>query len=403
MQTKPISQNTVRLTPRPADSAIAVTPLVNLRGGPVDFWNHPAIISKNNFIEKSLSSWSLNIAVGCGHGCIVCSVPSTTTRKLGPKLREFGVDDPDAQWGKYALLRQWDEKAFLASLEKAEHTPIAELNQDGNRAVMLCTVTDAYQVFRASTPAKAKLLNDARRFMVRRALELIRDHSTLNVRILTRSPLAKTDFDIFHSFGKRLTFGMSLPTIDNRLARRYEPEAPAPSQKLATLKAARDAGLYVYVAVAPLYAECDAADIEKTFLAIRDINPITVFVEPVNVRADNVPRIEAHGAEIGEVLNTAVFANGGAWRKYALGQLMTVQQIARKLGMEEHLHLWPDSALGAKGPFFDLRREEFRKANPGGWESRSERQRRKEADRLAYDELHRWLSSWWDRVSEWPK
>ena len=46
------------------------------------------------------------------------------------------------------------------------------------------------------------LLQHARQ-LVRRSLELIRDHSTLNVRILTRSPLARADFDLFKSFGTR--------------------------------------------------------------------------------------------------------------------------------------------------------------------------------------------------------
>jgi DNA repair photolyase len=66
------------------------------------------------------------------------------------------------------------------------------------------------------------LAQHARR-LVRRSLELIRDHSTLNVRILTRSPLARSDFDLFKSFGPRLLFGMSLPTLRNDVARIYEP------------------------------------------------------------------------------------------------------------------------------------------------------------------------------------
>ncbi len=54
-----------------------------------------------------------------------------------------------------------------------------------------------------------------------------RDKSTLNVRILPRSPLARADFDLFKSFGRRLLSGMSLPTLRNDLARVYEPKAPA--------------------------------------------------------------------------------------------------------------------------------------------------------------------------------
>jgi hypothetical protein len=87
---------------------------------PLGFWSNPAVIQENNFIHKSLSNWSFNIAIGCGHACRFCYVPSAATIKMGAKLKEYGVDDPDAEWGDYVLLRPWDERKFLASLEQAE-------------------------------------------------------------------------------------------------------------------------------------------------------------------------------------------------------------------------------------------------------------------------------------------
>src|SRR5512135_1484818 len=77
--------------------------------GPVGMWSSPAVIAPNNFIYKSLSNWALNVAVGCSHACRFCYVPSAATIKQGPKLGEYGVTDPDAQWGAYVLLRPWDE------------------------------------------------------------------------------------------------------------------------------------------------------------------------------------------------------------------------------------------------------------------------------------------------------
>ena len=112
------------------------------------------------------------------------------------------------------------------------------------------------------------MLGQHARRLVRRSLELIRDQSTLNVRILSRSPLARADFDLFKSFGPRLLFGMSLPTLRNDLSKIYEPKAPAPSQRMATLRAAHEAGLNVYVAVAPTYPECDEADLRATLQAV---------------------------------------------------------------------------------------------------------------------------------------
>jgi DNA repair photolyase len=345
-------------------------------GEPVGLWSHPAVISPNNFIYKSLSNWSLNIAIGCGHGCRFCYVPSSSTNKQAESLARYGVDDPDAQWGAYALLRPWDENKFLASLRTAENTPRAQLNPDGNRAVMLCTTTDPYQVFHHSDPARGKQLTKQALDLVRRSLELIRDESTLNVRIMTRSPLAREHFDLFKTFGPRLLFGMSLPTLRNDLAKVYEPQAPAPSARLATLQKARAAGINVYVAMAPTYPECDAADLRATLTAIKDLNPTTIFHEPINIRADNVARIGEQARRLGISLRTDVFATRESWKDYSLDSLKTVVQLCRELSLGSRLHLWPDKKLGAKWAVETMPRPE---------------------------QYRTWLERKWARISEWPR
>ena len=343
---------------------------------PVDFWHAPAVIAENNFIYKSLSNWAFNVAVGCSHACRFCYVPSAATIKQGPKLAEYGVKDPDAEWGDYVLLRPWDEQKFLASLRSAESTPRNQLKPDGNRAVIYCSTTDPYQVIHHPDPARQRELAEHARFLVRRSLELIRDQSTLNVRILTRSPLARADFDLFHSFGKHLVFGMSLPTLRNDLAKVYEPKAPAPSQRLAALRAAKEAGLHVYVALAPTYPECDEVDLRATLKAVAELEPITVFHEPINIRAENVARIEAQAASLGVSLRTEVFATRESWQAYAVNALHTVAELAKELGVDGHLHLWPDKSLGSQVLA-------NRMPNPGKYLKR--------------------LDHWWHRVSEWPK
>lgn len=343
---------------------------------PIGRWTNPALIARTQFKNKSLSCWSFNPAVGCSHGCEFCYVPSVSTNKLKPQLANYGVSNPDAEWGSYALLRPWDERKFLRSLDKAERTPIEELNPDGNRAVLFSSTTDPYQVFPHPDPSVRKQLMEESATMVRRALQLILERSTLNVRILTRSPLAKRDFDLYREFGDRLLFGMSLPTLDNRLAKVYEPSAPSPSLRLKTLQAAKEAGLHVYVAVAPTYPECSTPDFKKTLAAIKPLDPITIFHEPINIRAENVKRIEKHAAQLGVELNTKVFASRTAWRWYATTSFWGMQIAADEHDLYDRLHLWPDSTLGSK--------EALREAcgDPD--------------DELA------WLQSWWNLISDWP-
>lgn len=357
--------------------AMAVQPSpFSLVDNRVGMWHSPAIIAENNFVYKSLSNWAFNVAVGCSHACRFCYVPSAATIKQGPKLAEYGVRDPDAEWGDYVLLRPWDEDKFLSSLRYAENTPRSQLKRDGNRAVIYCSTTDPYQVIRHPNPARQRELAEHARFLVRHSLELIRDKSTLNVRILTRSPLARADFDLFRSFGKRMVFGISLPTLRNDLAKVYEPKAPAPSQRLATLRAAKEVGLHVFAAMAPTYPECDQADLRATMEAIAELEPITIFHEPINIRADNVARIKEQATTMGVSLRTDVFATREDWQNYAVDALHTVSELAKELGIQKRLHLWPDKSLGNQS----LVR---RMPNP--------------------DKYLKRLEVWWRRISEWPK
>jgi DNA repair photolyase len=340
-------------------------------------WAHPALIAPNNFLYKSLSNWSLNFAVGCSHACRFCYVPSASTNKLQPALLTHGVTDPDAQWGDYVFLRTWHEKKFLASLRAAERTPATDLTPDGNRAVMLCSTTDPYQIVRHPDPAEQKRLTEHGRFLVRRSLELIRDHSSINVRILTRSPLAREDFDLFKSFGPRLLFGMSLPTLRNDLSKIYEPRAPAPTARLTTLFLAKAAGIPTFVVLAPTYPESEDSDLQQTLAAVAELNPVTIFHEPINIRAENIQRIVTHAAAMGATLRTEVFADRSACKDYALDALFTVQRIARELGVGDRLHSWPDKSLGSDWVLNSL----------------------EDAHRQEYRE---WLQRCWNRVSEWP-
>ncbi len=342
-------------------------------------WHRPATIERNNFKHKSLSCWSYNVAIGCAHACRFCYVPEVSTNRMASKLATVGVKDTDAEWGDYVFPRQWDKKAFVRSMQDAMGIYPKDLNADGNRAVMLCTTTDPYQTL------DKKELNEQMKFLVREALEFILEHSDLNVRILTRSPLAKRDFDLMKCFGKRLLFGMSLPTLNNKLARIYEPNAPAPSQRLATLVDAKAAGLNVYVAVAPTYPECDAADMERTLRAVKELDPVTVFMEPINIRAENIARIETHAKELGETMQTGVFKTPTAWRYYAMHQMHAFENKASFLGLTDRLHLWPDQSLGSK----DARKQLGNFA--GDWSA--------EFIGMPYDQ---WLDKHWKKISAWP-
>ena len=336
-------------------------------------WNYNAIINRNNFKYKSLSCWSINPYVGCQHACRFCYVPSTMFPAMLQSLARVGVRDADGEWGKYAFLRVWDERAFLRSLVVAESIPAADLNADGNRAVMLSTTTDPYQTLRGGDTVGTAALNSQARFMVRRMLELIRDRSTLNVRILTRSPLAREDFDLYQTFGNRLVFGMSIPTLDDRLARLYEPKAPSPSRRLETLRLAVSKGIPIYAAVAPTFPEEGASELAAVLGEVGRLDPVTVFHEPINIRAENVERMRREAEAVGLKFRADAFETKDRWAEYAVGQLRMAEDVACQLGLGDRFHPWPDESLGTQ-------------------------QRRRERG----TEYSAWLDRCWSRISAWP-
>ncbi|MGH8016929.1 MAG: hypothetical protein ACREIA_01350 [Opitutaceae bacterium] len=127
--------------------------------------------------------------------------------------------------------------------------------------------------------------------------------------------------------------------------------------------------------MAPTYPECDEKDLRKTMEAVVALDPITIFHEPINIRAENVARITAQAESLGVRLKTEVFATRETWQGYAVNALHTVHEIAKELGAGRHLHLWPDRSLGSQSM---MRRTPKPK---------------KFLQRLEY---------WWHRVSEWP-
>jgi DNA repair photolyase len=338
----------------------------------------PATIERNRFKYKSLSSWALNLFMGCAHGCRFCYVTDTSANKQSRLLKSYGVRDAVEDWGSYVLVRPWNRAKFMASLRKAENTHPGLLNADGNRAVFLCSTTDAYQVIRNPDPEIAKMLNEEAREVLRNALTAILEDSTLNVRILTRSPLARNDFDLFKKFGDRLLLGTSLPTMDDKLRKLYEPDVPHPKKRLKLLTDAHAAGINTYVAVAPVFPEVGYGGMLEVFEAVKAAKPWTIFMEPVNLRLGIAKRIQKRAAmpEINIEMDMSIYDGGPAWVEYAIQSLKDAERAAKATGQLDRLHLWPDhEALSLKSVA------------------------KTQKDPEAY---LKWLWGYWNRVSEWP-
>ena len=139
------------------------------------------------------------------------------------------------------------------------------------------------------------------------------------------------------------------------------------------MKLAASMGIPVYVAVAPTYPEQGEEDLAKVLGAVAALQPVTVFHEPINIRAENVERMKSEAQALGFEFMDHVFSTKEDWEGYAITQLQTAQAVAGNLGLGSVFHPWPDANLGSK--------------------------RVRYAFGLGYSA---WIDECWNRISAWP-
>ena len=151
----------------------------------------------------------------------------------------------------------------------------AKRTEWGDGWILMSFLTDCY------TPSEAK------HRLTRQCLELFLDAGH-KVRVQTRSALAERDFDLFTAHRDRLLFGTSLPHLDDSLCSVLEPRAAAPTRRLRMLERAADAGIPVYVAIAPFLPFHTDKDLGAVLSKVFPLRPREVFCEVLNPKGENL-------------------------------------------------------------------------------------------------------------------
>lgn len=156
--------------------------------------------------------FACNPYVGCEHGCLYCYAKSFADFKTTRGI-----------WGSFLDIREY---------------PTYDIPKGtGHKTVLFSSATDCYQ------PKEAEY------HRTRTILENIVE-SDLSVSILTKSSLILRDMDLFLRMKNvEIGFSISLNDVD---ARRFEPQASLPSERISALKTLKKAGIRTYVFVAPI-------------------------------------------------------------------------------------------------------------------------------------------------------
>src|SRR5215469_1202784 len=191
------------------------------------------VITRNESPDISFDR-SINPYRGCEHGCIYCFArPTHAYLGLSPGL------DFEAK-----LFMKPDAPELLArELSAARYQP---------RTIAIGTNTDPYQPI------------ERRYEIMRRILEVL-ERAGHPVGIVTKSNLVLRDLDILTRMASRklVRVGISVTSLDAKLARTMEPRAPTPARRLEALRALSSAGIPTTVMVAPIIPAINDAEIER--------------------------------------------------------------------------------------------------------------------------------------------
>jgi len=184
---------------------------------------------------------SVNPYRGCEHGCIYCFArPSHAYQGLSAGLDFesrlfFKPDAPER-------LRQ--------ELSRPGYVP---------RVIALGANTDAFQPVERDQG------------LTRALLEVLAAYNH-PVSLLTKSALVQRDIDVIAPMAEKglVRVGVSLTTLDRKLARAMEPRAATPQRRLDTMRALSDAGIPVIVMTAPIIPALNDMEIETLLAAARD-------------------------------------------------------------------------------------------------------------------------------------
>jgi len=169
--------------------------------------------------------YTLSPYVGCLIGCTFCYAPS----RLDPLRRLAGL--APVPWGSWVDVRV--DAAEVLQRELADLPPWP---------IKLCPiVSDPYHAVEAHARA------------TRRCLEVLRDHGRdRTVLVLTRSTSIVEDAALLAAIPGAWA-GVSIPTIDDEVRRRFEPRAASIEERLQTLDRLREAGVRTFAIVQPMF------------------------------------------------------------------------------------------------------------------------------------------------------
>lgn len=197
------------------------------------------IITRNDSPDISFNQ-SINPYRGCEHGCTYCFArPTHAYMGLSP-----GLDFETRLFAKPGAA-----KLLERELGRPGYQP---------QVIAIGTNTDPYQPIE-------------RRYRIMREILSVLSEANHPVAILTKNALVARDIDLLAPMAERglAKVGLSVTTLDRRLARTMEPRASTPQRRLEALRRLSDAGIPTSVMFAPVIPGLNEPELERVLDAAK--------------------------------------------------------------------------------------------------------------------------------------
>jgi DNA repair photolyase len=197
-----------------------------------------SILSQNDSTDVGFR-WSVNPYRGCYHGCAYCYArPSHEYLGFGS-----GTD-----FERKIVIKRRAPELLRAALARRSWT---------KETIVFSGNTDCYQPLEATYR------------LTRGCLEACADFGN-PCHVITKAPLIERDLDVLSRLAEKGLFGatISVPFLDERMARILEPGVATPSRRLLTIERLVQAGIRVSVNVAPVIPGLTDRDIPKILAAV---------------------------------------------------------------------------------------------------------------------------------------
>jgi len=202
--------------------------------------------------------WTINPYRGCEFGCKYCYARYT---------HEFMELRGPLDFERAIFAKEFDERAFSRELRAVK----------ANEWIAIGTATDPYQ------PAERRYC------LTQRVLEMFLRRAGFQLTITTKSDLVARDAALLAEVGarNRVRVGITVTTLDARLARLLEPMAPRPDLRLGAMAALARAGVEVGVAASPVMPGINdsAGSLEAIAKAAQAAGAGNMWAQPVFLKA----------------------------------------------------------------------------------------------------------------------